>query len=392
MRIIDADQHLFESRNLWAEHAPTADKGKLLSIVDDDRGYSWLAVGGQRTDHFVWWGEPGDWVKGTIARQTERQRQGEPADRSYDDMPADHTDFRARVKRMDEWGIDAAQEYPNWTLSAARVCPDMDAAHANFAAWNRYAAEVQVETGGRLMPAGVVTFEDDFSWAREQLSFLSEHGVRSALMTPDLINGKRLSHPDNEPVWRMFLEYGIAPFWHISTTSSVVSPEWVDNEPHWYKVLEASFSRVQPQLCIADLAVNGTFHKFPELRLALIEYRPDWLPQLLFRIDNSWMMRRTHNGEVLTPEMDLKPSEYVTRQVRFGVFPEENPVELSKRIGPNNVLMWGGDYPHPEGYADSLTTYERTARARGTAIEESLYGGEIAWVLRLNDEQVETAA
>jgi hypothetical protein len=51
------------------------------------------------------------------------------------------------------------------------------------------------------------------------------------------------------------------------------------------------------------------------------------------------------------------------------------------------MLMWGGDYPHPEGYNDPLNTFENVAHVRGTAIEESVYGGTAAWVLHLNEEK-----
>jgi predicted TIM-barrel fold metal-dependent hydrolase len=384
MAIIDSDGHIFETRNFWRDHAPTKDRDKLLSIVDDENGYAWLAIGDQRTSVFAWWGEPGDWASGKIARQTLRQVAGTKADRNYDDMPRDHWDVEARLARIRAWGIDAAVEFPQWTFLAKSVFEsDVEALHANFAAWNRFAIDVQRIGGGTYLPAGIVSFEEDFSFAEEQLRGLAAGGVKMALMTPDLINEKRLSHPDNDRVWQLFVNYGIVPVWHISTASTVVSKEWVDNEPGWYKVLEASFSRIQPQLCLTDLAVNGTFHKFPDLMIALVEYRPDWLPQLLFRMDNSYMMRRTHHGGELTPEMDMKPSDYVRRQARFSVFAEEGPVQLSDRLGSNELLMWGSDYPHPEGIDNPLDTFESQARAKGTALENGLYGENAAALLRL---------
>lgn len=388
MTIIDIDGHLFETRDMWKQHAPSADHDKLLSIVTDKLGYSWLAVGDQTTETFVWWGEPGDWKTGNVARQTAEQREGKQAYRPYDDLPEDHYDPQARVKRLDEWGVAHGVQFPQWTLNAPRVVgkENSEFIHANFAAWNRFAVEVQQETSRRLLPSGLVHFVGDFSFAEEQLAALNKGGIRLACMSPGLINGKALSHPDNEKVWQLFLKYDIAPFWHISTSDSVVSKEWVYNEPHAYKVLEASFSRIQPQLCIADMAVNGTFHKFPDLRLSLIEYRPDWLPQLLFRINNSWMMRRTHTGQVLTPELTMEPSDYIRRQVRLGVFPEDNPVELAKRLEADNMLMWGGDYPHPEGYNDPLRTFESVAHVRGTPVEKWVYGGTAAWVLRMDQD------
>ncbi len=384
--IIDADSHLKETRHLWAEYAPTANREKIFSVVDDDNGYAWLAVGGEKTNFFLWSSVPGDWKTGAVAAETARARAGQRSERPYDAMPVDHWNYQVRRDQLAAWGVDASIVFPQWTLFAEGVLKgDREAIELNLGAWNRYAVDVQGDGGGRLYPAGILHFSGDFSWAQAQLAALSRGGVRIALMPPALVNSKRLSHPDNERIWQLFLENGITPVWHINTSQSVVSSAWTDDEPGWYKVLEASFSRVQPQLAVSDLAIHGVFERYPSLRLALIEYRPDWLPQLMFRLDNSYLMRRTHHGAVLTPELTMKPSEYILRQCRFGVFPEENPVQLAKTIGAEkSILMWGGDYPHAEGYDDPFRTYENMAHVKGTPIEESLYGGNAAEILGLS--------
>jgi hypothetical protein len=41
--IVDSDQHLYESRSLWAEHIDPAAREDALSLVDDELGYTWLS-------------------------------------------------------------------------------------------------------------------------------------------------------------------------------------------------------------------------------------------------------------------------------------------------------------------------------------------------------------
>ena len=48
--IIDSDQHLYESRTLWAQHVDPALRDEALAIVDDELGYPWLTWRGQRLD------------------------------------------------------------------------------------------------------------------------------------------------------------------------------------------------------------------------------------------------------------------------------------------------------------------------------------------------------
>jgi hypothetical protein len=119
--------------------------------------------------------------------------------------------------------VDASFVFPQWTLwTEWMLRGDREGIELNLGAWNRYAVDVQQDGAGRLYPAGILHLAGDFAWAEEQLAALSRGRVKIALMTPDLVNGKRLSHPDNDRIWRLFLEYGITPVWHINTSKSVV--------------------------------------------------------------------------------------------------------------------------------------------------------------------------
>src|SRR4030081_2985574 len=46
--VIDADQHLFEPRTMWADHADPADRDLALGIVDDEAGNAWVRWRDQR--------------------------------------------------------------------------------------------------------------------------------------------------------------------------------------------------------------------------------------------------------------------------------------------------------------------------------------------------------
>ncbi len=47
---IDSDQHLYETRTLWADHIDPGRQDDALAIVDDELGYPWLTWQGQRLD------------------------------------------------------------------------------------------------------------------------------------------------------------------------------------------------------------------------------------------------------------------------------------------------------------------------------------------------------
>ena len=69
-------------------------------------------------------------------------------------------------------------------------------------------------------------------------------------------------------------------------------------------------------------------------------------------------------------ELDLKPSEYLRRQVRFTPFPFEDTAWLVEQCGPE-LFMFSTDYPHPEGgrhpfeiFGDAMSAFDDTARER----------------------------
>ncbi len=41
-RVIDCDQHLYESRTMWRDHIDPEHTDDALAIVDDELGYSWV--------------------------------------------------------------------------------------------------------------------------------------------------------------------------------------------------------------------------------------------------------------------------------------------------------------------------------------------------------------
>ena len=69
--------------------------------------------------------------------------------------------------------------FPNYGLVWERTLGgDLDATRANMGAWNRWAATVAHEGGGRLHPVAHVTMRD-LDWLDAQLASLSSAGVGS---------------------------------------------------------------------------------------------------------------------------------------------------------------------------------------------------------------------
>ncbi|HEY3918925.1 MAG TPA: amidohydrolase family protein [Stellaceae bacterium] len=92
--------------------------------------------------------------------------------------------------------------------------------------------------------------------------------------------------------------------------------------------------------------VNGMPERFPKLKVAWVESGLAWIPFLMQRLDNEWMMR---SSEV--PLLKRRPSDYM-REMFYSSQPMEmvgnrEALELTfKMINAETQLMYASDYPH----------------------------------------------
>ena len=353
--VIDSDQHLYESRSLWAEHIDPGLVDEALAIEDDEFGYPWLTWRNRRLDLAdVQW--PGDTV--AIGRNRQRCRQHLPPEYSYDDtLPRDYWDPGARATQLTTMGIDEAVLFPNFGLLwERRLSESLIALTANMAAWNRWCATVVADGAGRLHPVGHLTLRDPV-WLERQLSELSSAGVRLAMIAPAAVDGRPLSHPDHDRLWASFVHHGVTPVFHVADQPRLFDEAFYpDPDESFVPAIESIFLWVPPAIAATDLILNGVLARYPELKLGIVELSSIWVPQYLLMLDGGWEFTSVLNGQVPT-KLDLRPSEYFQHQVRVSSFSYEQPARLSAKAG--DLFMCCSDYPHSEGTATPVEDYAR---------------------------------
>jgi predicted TIM-barrel fold metal-dependent hydrolase len=96
---------------------------------------------------------------------------------------------------------------------------------------------------------------------------------------------------------------------------------------------------------ITNLVVNGIPERFPKLKLLWIESGLAWIPFLMQRLDNEYMMRTSE-----APLLRKLPSDYM-REMYYTTQPIENGdlglLETTLRaINAETQLLFSSDYPH----------------------------------------------
>jgi hypothetical protein len=381
--VYDCDQHLFEPRGVWSEHADPSRRDLAIRMVEDPAGHTWVSWNGRRLGlaHVPVPGEP-DAVGRTLAEA----RAGVPARARYDEIvPPAYGAPAHRLAQLDRMGLDGTVLFPNYGLLWERsLRADLEATRVNMGAWNRFALEVAAEGRGRLFPVAHLTLRD-LAWLEAQLAALSAGGVRLAMLSPGLVDGKPLSHPALDRAWSAFVAHGVTPVFHVSNVERPFADAWytddaLDREDPEGFVLSSVFLWTGAALALADLAIHGVLHRHPDLRLGIMELSAPWLPQFLMYLDGGVRFTSRLNGR---PPFDyaMEPSAYVRSHLRIAAFANERPDLLAPQVG--DLFMACSDWPHSEGTADPLADYERVAGPKSTpAAAPGLFGGNLGWLLR----------
>jgi predicted TIM-barrel fold metal-dependent hydrolase len=108
--------------------------------------------------------------------------------------------------------------------------------------------------------------------------------------------------------------------------------------------------------------------------VAVVEAGSDWLEPLLHRIADAH--RKLPQG------FDEDPVEALKRNVYLSPFFEDDLGRLIGTIGADHVLF-GSDYPHPEGLAEPCTYVDHLPAGLPGEDVEKIMGGNLARLMRV---------
>jgi uncharacterized protein len=96
---------------------------------------------------------------------------------------------------------------------------------------------------------------------------------------------------------------------------------------------------------VASLIAEGTFAKFPALKVVLIESGVTWLPGFLWRFSKFWRGLRSE-----VPWVDRSPAEIVRDHIRLTIQPFDAPPDAVERavdhLRSDDMLLYASDFPH----------------------------------------------
>ncbi|MEE2665107.1 MAG: amidohydrolase family protein [Myxococcota bacterium] len=152
-------------------------------------------------------------------------------------------------------------------------------------------------------------------------------------------------------------------------------------------VSEVCFYLVRP---LTFMIWGGVFDRHPELRVAITEGSCIWVPEYLKLLDHRFTAHRA-NAKMgdFTSHLKRSPSETFHDCVAVGASVlARREVELREEIG-TRCIMWGSDYPHPEGsWPDTRDEMVTALRGLPEAEIAAILGGNAARFYDLDTEKL----
>ena len=360
--VFDADNHMYETRDALTRHLPDRYAGLIRYVQVDGR--TKIAVKGRISEYipnptFERVAAPGAQEEYFKVGNPEGRSRREIMGRAIESLPA----FREpapRLELMDELGIDRALMWPTLaSLVEERLRDDPDATHAVIHALNRWMHEHWTfDYEARIFPVPVVTLPI-VERAIDELEWVVERGARIILVRPAPVPGLRgprsFALPEFDPFWKLVQEADVVVGMHASDSGyQRYLNEWEGLRDDEFTPFTggSGFAAIvgHQHRAITDTIASAIGHglctRFPRLKIAPVENGSAWVRPLVHDMERAYAFH---------PYLfDEDPVAVFTRNVFVHPFHEDDPKGLVALLGADNVLF-GSDYPHPEGLADPIS-------------------------------------
>src|SRR6266446_4832530 len=345
---ISADCHLdliWLPPDLFVSEAPAALKDRMPYVADGPEGPRWIAnngatfglaggVGASGTKHV-----PGKQLRVDVMAATGLYEDGKKGIR----RPGDP---HLRVREMDRDGVDAEVIYG--ILAAAAKLNDREASTEMLRIYNTWLSDFCSHYPDRQIGLACLPY-GDIEAAVKEIHRVAKLGLKGLELSCSW-DMEPMWHPVWEPLWKAVSDVQLPLHFHTFPST----PRSVREQAPQSSRRAAQFTGVagfQMNLIniIAAIIGAGVLERYPNLRVGFGESGIGWIPYALDRMDFEFEDR-------FRDLMKLKPSEYWRRQCRATFQFDRIGPKLIDEMGVE-TLMWGSDYPHPDGVWPESTRY-----------------------------------
>ena len=369
--MISADCHVdlcWLPPDLFTQNASPALRDRMPFVVEGPRGPVWTTKAGATLGRVNGMGSAGrEYIPGKIHRADRMAATG-----LYEDGKKGIrrlTDPELRVKDQDRDGVQAEVLYG--VLGASSRLNDAEAAVEVMRVYNEWLADFCTAKPGRF--AGLASIPNNpIDAAITEVERVAKRGACKGLdiaNSPDL---KPLWDPYWNPLWEVINASGLPLHCHtvggyvpdhirkIAMLGSDPTRASLPDAPKVaLPVARAAFAvnitafQLNMANVLTSMIFSGVLEKFPRIRLVLGESGIGWIPYVIWRMDDEW------EDQFKDLSLTMAPSEYWKRQCWATYQTDPIGIKLLDELGEDKI-MWGSDFPHPDGvWPDSKEYVDR---------------------------------
>ena len=262
-------------------------------------------------------------------------------------------DAARRNKEMDADGITAEVIYPDADAVESRTCApfgtglglsgdlDPELGLAGARAHNRWLAELCADSPERRCGVALVQITAPVDDVLAEIRWAKEAGLGAVMIPAMWMHQKPYHDRVYDPVWALCQDLQLPVVTHSGPADKdsydehlgiyVTEVVWWPARPMWFMLW------------------SGVFERFPRLQFGVTEAGCWWMPNLLWFWDRLYLGHKGAEKLGALGDFSMSPSEYVDRNIFIGSSnTKRREIAMRYEIGIDNML-WGNDFPHPEG-------------------------------------------
>ena len=227
---------------------------------------------------------------------------------------------------------------------AAGQITDPKLAFGGARAHNRWLEEFCGDDPVRRAGIALVPITHDVDEAVKEIELLAEKPGIYGVMVPTMWHGFPPYGSDHyDKVWAACSETGLVVHTHSGEADF---PSYGENIAMYISEVPFWTHRILWQLLF-----SGKFDRFPGLKYAVVECGSFWIGDILWKADINFggTNKIKKMGSRMKGLISRLPSEYFGSNVFIGASTMSREEIRRRHVNGINALMWGTDYPHPEG-------------------------------------------
>jgi predicted TIM-barrel fold metal-dependent hydrolase len=293
-------------------------------------------------------------------------------DRATEDQAQRFRDPALRIEDQDRDGVSAEVLYTSLGMSLFGL-EDTALQAACFSAYNDWLAEFCSHNRNRFVGIALISLADVEQGAAE-LRRVAKAGLKGAMIWGAAPADKPFWHGMYDPFWSVAQELEMPLSLHVITgaAGSFERKGNPDKKPLKLKgatrVTRYMKLPLDAQASFTDMILGGVLMRFPQLKLVSAENDSGWIAHYMYRLDHAF----EKFGVFVETKLDLKPSDYVRRQI-WATFQDDPIGPLTWQYFGEDRFMWASDYPHTDStFPHSREVIERDFASIPEAVKRKI--------------------